>query len=85
MSYDNWITLEKVQGDLEAELIRGLLEAQDIPVLLSREGAGRAFGITVGPLGEVEIFVPKQFESEAKTIIGHYIKGDLNQMGGDET
>lgn len=77
MSYDNWITLDRVQGDLEAELIKGMLEAQEIPVLLSREGAGRAFGITVGPMGEVEILVPKALEEDAKRILSQYKSGSL--------
>jgi len=75
MSYDEWITLDTVQGDLEAELIKGMLEAQEIPVLLSREGAGRAFGLTVGPMGEVEILVPKVLENDAKKILEQYKNG----------
>ncbi len=85
MNYDDWVTLETVQGDLEAELIKGLLEAQDIPVLLSREGAGRAFGFTVGLLGEVEILIPKIFEKQGNSIIEQYKRGSLEQLGNDET
>lgn len=84
MSYDEWITLETVQGDLEAELIRGMLEAQEIPVLLSREGAGRAFGLTVGPMGEVEVLVPKVLENDAKKIMEQYKNGLLDPYEDEE-
>ena len=84
MSYDEWITLETVQGDLEAELIRGMLEAQEIPVLLSREGAGRAFGLTVGPMGEVEVLVPKALQNDAKKILEQYKKGFFDPYENEE-
>ena len=84
MSYDEWITLETVQGDLEAELIRGMLEAQEIPVLLSREGAGRAFGLTVGPMGEVEVLVPKALENDAKKILEQYKNGYFDPNENEE-
>ena len=83
MSKSKWTSIIKVQGDLQAELIRGLLEAQEITVLLSREGAGRAFGFTVGPLGEVEIMVPEEFAQEAKSIIEMY-EGGAFDISEDE-
>jgi hypothetical protein len=84
MSGSKWAFVARVQGDLQAEILRGLLEAQDIPVLLSREGAGRAYGLTVGPLGEVEIMVPDRYVVEAKSILELYESGDLENMAGDD-
>ena len=83
MSKGKWVSVSRIQGDLQAELLRGLLEAQEIPVLLSREGAGRAFGLTVGSLGEVEVLVPEPFAQEAKTIIEMYKKGNLENLDGN--
>jgi len=83
MGKDKWVSVSKIQGDLQAELLRGLLEAQEIPVLLSREGAGRAFGLTVGVLGEVEVLVPEAFLQEAKTIIDMYKGGNLENFNGN--
>ena len=68
MSEPNWVQITSVQAEVQAELLRGLLEAQEIPVLLSREGAGRALGLSVGPLGEVHILVPDKFQAEARNI-----------------
>jgi hypothetical protein len=84
MNEKKWVSLTKVQGDLQAELLRGLLEAQEIPVLLSREGAGRAYGINVGLLGEVEILVPDEFAQEAKIILTMYKDGSLENQSEDE-
>lgn len=75
MSDNEWVIIERVSGDLQAEILRGLLEAQGIPVLLSREGAGRAIGLSVGPLGEVVILVTAQSRQEALQVLAKYRDG----------
>jgi len=72
---ENWEVLEVVSGDLQAELLRGLLEAQGIPVVLSKEGAARAIGIDIGPLGEVEILVTSSSKAAAQQILADYHAG----------
>lgn len=79
MSEKNWVVLVKVAGELQAELLRGLLEAQDIPVHLLQEGAGRAVGLTVGPLGEVEIMVPKRRLSLARSVLAQFYAGEYEE------
>jgi hypothetical protein len=85
MSESSWVQVTTVQAEVQAELLRGLLEAQEIPVLLSREGAGRALGLSVGPLGEVHILVPDQFQKEAKNIILQYQAGKFENLEMDES
>jgi hypothetical protein len=80
MSEKKWVQVASIQAEVQAELLRGLLEAQGIPVLLSREGAGRALGLTIGPLGEVNILVPGEFQAEAKNIIRQYEGGGFVDM-----
>lgn len=75
MAEKDWVVVETVSGSLQAELLRGLLEAQEIDVILSQEGAGRAFGIEVGPLGEVQILVSPQDSQNARAIINDYYSG----------
>ncbi len=75
MSTNEWVVIERVAGDLQAEILRGLLEAQGIPVLLSREGAGRAIGLSVGPLGEVVILVTADSRQEAMQVLAKYRDG----------
>lgn len=52
----------------EAEVLRGLLEAQGIRVMLSKEGASTAYGLTAGTFGEVEVFVSASQAEEAGRI-----------------
>ena len=86
MSEQSWVVVETVAGSLQAELLRGLLEAQEIEVILSQEGAGRAFGLEVGPMGEVQIMVSQQNSQRARAIIDEYYSGAFQSQGdsGDE-
>jgi hypothetical protein len=55
---------------MEAQIIKGRLESEGIPVLLSYESAGLVYGITIDGLGEVKIMVPQRLAEEAKEILG---------------
>lgn len=88
-SHPQWVVLEAIAGELQAELLRGLLEAQGIPVQLSQEGAGRAIGLSVGPLGEVDVLVPSDRLAEAQQVMADYYAGRFEnsleeQPGGEE-
>ena len=50
--------------------MKGRLESEGIPVLLSYESAGLVYGLTVDGLGEVKIMVPEHLAEEAKEILG---------------
>jgi len=62
---------------MEAQIIKGRLESEGIPVLLSYESAGLVYGLTVDGLGEVKIMVPQHLAEEAKEIlgVGEFAKG----------
>jgi len=55
---------------MEAWIIKGRLESEGIPALLSYESAGLVYGLTIDGLGEVEIKVPGHLVKEAKEILG---------------
>ncbi|HJX69247.1 MAG TPA: DUF2007 domain-containing protein [Dehalococcoidia bacterium] len=55
---------------LEAQIIKGRLESEGIPVLLRYESAGLVYGITIDGLGEVKVMVPGNLAEEAKEILG---------------
>ncbi|MDH4269675.1 MAG: DUF2007 domain-containing protein [Dehalococcoidia bacterium] len=55
---------------MEAQIIKGRLESEGIPVLLRYESAGLVYGITVDGLGQVKIMVPRDLADEAKGILG---------------
>ncbi len=79
MEKKKWVVAEKVPGELQAELLRGLLEAHEINVYLAIEGAARAIGITAGPLGEVDIMVPEEQLEQALEIIKSYHAGEFEE------
>jgi len=54
---------------MEAQIMKGRLESEGIPVLLSYESAGLIYGLTIDGLGEVKIMVPKHLAEEAKEIL----------------
>jgi Putative prokaryotic signal transducing protein len=74
---EDWIVLDEVPGMLQAEILRGLLEAQEIPTVLSQEGAGRAIGLTVGTLGTVQVLVPSKDQDRARELLNAYYSGDI--------
>lgn len=75
MPTNKLVTVDKVSGELQAEIIRGLLEAQGIPVMLSQEGAARAIGVNIGPFGEVEILVAEDHADRAFQVLAEYRAG----------
>lgn len=80
MNEQEWVMVEKVQGQLQAELLRGLLEAQGIRVWLNQQGAAHAYAVAVGTLGLVEILVPNTEVEQAKQILEAYYRGDYENM-----
>jgi len=55
---------------IEAQIIKGRLESEGIPVLLSYDSASVIYGFTVNGLGAVKVMVPKHLIEEAKEILG---------------
>ena len=74
-----FVEISRVQGDLQASIVKSHLESEGIPVLLKYESAGRVFGLTVDGLGEVRVLVPQDLAEEAKRIIEPRDEG-----GGEE-
>ena len=83
MSNEDWVVVLHISGELQAELLRGLLESQGIPVRLSQEGAARVFGFTVGPMANVEIMVPESHFQEAKSVFARYEDGEFEKLGDE--
>jgi len=64
-----WVKIKEVQGIVKAQIIRGLLEANGIPVKLKHETAAVLFGITMNGIGKVEIAVPEEYKELAEELI----------------
>ena len=78
---ENWVSVITVQGELQAEILRGLLEAQGVPVQLSGEGVARVYGLTAGPLAEVDLLVPETKLPDAQDVIRAYNAGEFEELG----
>ncbi len=72
-----WEMVYETNGMLMAEILRGVLEAQEIAVTLSQEGIGRVYGLTVGTLGRVQILVPSSEVERARQILEEYESNNL--------
>ena len=84
MPEENWEVVDEVAGDLQAEILRGLLEAQGIQVWLSQEGAGKAIGLTIPILGGVQIMVPTHEVERARAALDAYYSGALENIELDQ-
>ena len=82
---ETWEVIAEIYGELQAELLRGLLEAQGILVALNQEGAGRAYGLNVGPLGLVQILVPASSVEDARHVLADYYAGKFETTNEDIT
>ncbi len=61
----------------DTELMRGLLESDEIPCVVSGEGAAAAYAQTVGPLGERRILVREDDVERARELIARAASGAL--------
>ena len=77
MGESQWEVVYEANGMFQAEMLRGMLEAQEVPVVLSQEGVGRVYGLTVGTLGRVEILVPLSKIMLARQILSEFETGSL--------
>jgi Putative prokaryotic signal transducing protein len=56
-------------GLLQAAVVKGKLEANDIPVLLEYESLGPVMGLTIDGLGEVRVLVPEDKAEAARALL----------------
>jgi len=74
---ENWVVLVEVAGMPQAEILRGMLEAQEISTVLSQEGAGPAIGLTIGTLGTVQILIPSEDLERAQELLDVFYSGGV--------
>jgi len=66
-----WELLTEVYGSLEAELIKSMLNANDIEVELFQETVGSNYGYptNIGMVARVQVFVPKKNFNIARELL----------------
>jgi hypothetical protein len=72
MSKIKWVIVFSAVNQIEAEIVKGYLEAQDLLVHLSQEGYQRTIGISGFPGAYIEVLVPNDQEELAKEILKDY-------------
>ena len=60
------IEVYKAKGELEAQVIKGMLESYGIPCLLQSHAASSVHSFAVDGMGEVRILVSKKAVDEAR-------------------
>jgi hypothetical protein len=81
---DEFEVIATAAGAIEAEILRGMLEAAGVDVWLRRESAGSAFGLNVGPLGQVDVAVSADQYELAQQVLEDYRSGKLDTSEEDQ-
>lgn len=64
------VDVYNASGELEAQVIRGLLVSNGIPCIMRSDAASSVHAFTVDGMGEVKISVLESMADEARRIIG---------------
>ncbi len=82
---ERWVVVLTTYNQAQADILRGLLEAQGVPARLLQEPAARALGLQVGPLGEIQIVVPESRAAAGQAVVSAFFRGDFeDEASGSE-
>ena len=65
---EEWITLRVTSDQLEAEMIKDLLESGDVPVVL-RSAKVSPYPVNVGRMGEIKVLVRAEDKNAAEEVL----------------
>jgi hypothetical protein len=71
---DRFVVVDVVMGRLEAEFLQNYLRGQGIQCEIVQEAVGLVDGLTIGPMGEVELLVPSAQGKKAREVLRAYHK-----------
>jgi hypothetical protein len=78
-SFNDWMVVYVASSEPEAYIVAGRLQSEGIPTFVHQEPVGRAYGFSVGPLGEVKVLVNPEDYDQAVAIL------DADAYESDET
>jgi hypothetical protein len=81
---ESWEVVDEISGQMQAAIIKSLLDSHGLQVWISQEGAGQVYQMNIGTLGRVQILVPTHQADEAKRILQEYYDGELELPNDDE-
>jgi hypothetical protein len=70
------VELAKVQGDFEAQVLKGMLESEGIEVAIRAGISQNVLPFTVDGLGEMKLYVRERDLASAKAVIEEYRRGE---------
>jgi len=65
-----WEAVYVAANRAEGDVVRGRLESEGIPAVLRGEAVGSIYGLTTGPLAQVEVVVPAPLADRARELLG---------------
>ncbi len=68
-SRDEFVEVYRARGEIEASIIKGLLEANDIPAYLKSNASPSVHPFTVDGLGEYRVMVRKELVEKARELL----------------
>ena len=66
---EQMVEVYRASGDMQAQVIKGLLESYGVPCLLRSDAAHSVHVLTVDGMGEVKIMVWESMSEKAKRLI----------------
>jgi hypothetical protein len=63
------VVVWEAANTLEAEIVKGRLEAEGIPAIVRGEAASQLFGLTTGGLARADVLVPAALAERASEIL----------------
>jgi hypothetical protein len=79
MEYDTWVVVYVATGMINANIIVGRLESEEIPTKLRYDVVGAIYGLTLNGLGEVKVMVPSRYVMKAEEVLSRsYADEDID-------
>ncbi|MFN3346639.1 MAG: putative signal transducing protein [Candidatus Bipolaricaulaceae bacterium] len=69
---EKWVKLTTVWGEIQAQLLKGFLEGEGIPVRLQGHVPPSVYPVTVDGLAEVQLLVPEEDLVRAQEALAAY-------------
>lgn len=71
-SQTGFVKLLTLHDPAQAEVLRGLLDAQGMQVLLSKEAVAQVYGTFVGSMSEIDLYVSAADETAAQALVDEF-------------
>jgi len=78
------VEVYKAQGAMEANMVRGVLEANGIDSMEAGEAWGKVYGMSVGTMGSVPILVRQNDADRAKQLLADVASGEFQIEEDDD-